>query len=716
MTQTPTAHTPAQGKARAQFTVPAQHPMVTVLGSGDSLLRVIETAFPAADIHVRGNEISAVGDPREVAMIQRVFDEMMLVLRTGQPMTEDAVERSIAMLRASENGTSDGRETPAEVLTQNILSSRGRTIRPKTLNQKRYVDAIDKHTIVFGIGPAGTGKTYLAMAKAVQALQSKQVNRIILTRPAVEAGERLGFLPGTLYEKIDPYLRPLYDALHDMLDPDSIPRLMAAGTIEVAPLAYMRGRAQPVFTNVLTPGGWRPIGDLQVGDLVIGSDGEPTPVLGVYPQGEKDVYRVTAQDGSWTLCCGEHLWTVRTRDDKRRDKPWRVLETQEMIGNLRAAHARRYELPMLTEPVCLPEREVPMDPYALGLLLGDGCLTGSTTPSFATADEELAVALESALPGVTLRHRGGPDYVLNRVKAPGDVITLENPVTGMLRALDLLGVRSHSKFVPDAYLQNSAEVRLAVLQGLLDSDGGPVTQQDRTCRIQFTTTSILLRDDVISLVRSLGGVAYTRCRPAEGRQPGLARGRAVHHRRDAHLVDIRLPEGVEPFRLARKRDTYLAAGGGGRPMRFIDSIEPAGQEETVCIQVAAEDSLYVTTDYLLTHNTLNDAFIILDEAQNTSPEQMKMFLTRLGFDSKIVITGDVTQVDLPSGTKSGLRQVQDILDGVEDVHFSRLTSQDVVRHKLVGRIVDAYEKYDDQHGTENGTHKGGRGKSGPKGK
>ncbi|RZD93362.1 phosphate starvation-inducible protein PhoH [Streptomyces albidoflavus] len=311
--------------------------MVTVLGSGDALLRVIEKAFPAADIHVRGNEISATGDPEEVALVQRLFDEMMLVLRTGQPMTEDAVERSIAMLRASEEGTGP-EETPAEVLTQNILSSRGRTIRPKTLNQKRYVDAIDKHTVIFGIGPAGTGKTYLAMAKAVQALQSKQVNRIILTRPAVEAGERLGFLPGTLYEKIDPYLRPLYDALHDMLDPDSIPRLMAAGTIEVAPLAYMRGR------------------------------------------------------------------------------------------------------------------------------------------------------------------------------------------------------------------------------------------------------------------------------------------------------------------------------------------------------------------------TLNDAFIILDEAQNTNPEQMKMFLTRLGFESKIVITGDVTQVDLPSGTKSGLRQVQDILEGVDDVHFSRLTSEDVVRHKLVGRIVEAYEKYDNRDG------------------
>ena len=333
MTQTPT-----QPQARAQFRIPAAHPMVMLLGSGDSLLRVIETAFPAVDIHVRGNEISAVGDATEVALIQRLFDEMVLVLRTGLPMTEDAVERSIAMLRASENGDGDGSETPADVLTQNILSSRGRTIRPKTLNQKRYVDAIDKHTIVFGIGPAGTGKTYLAMAKAVQALQSKQVSRIILTRPAVEAGERLGFLPGTLFDKIDPYLRPLYDALHDMLDPDSIPKLMASGTIEVAPLAYMRGR------------------------------------------------------------------------------------------------------------------------------------------------------------------------------------------------------------------------------------------------------------------------------------------------------------------------------------------------------------------------TLNDAFIILDEAQNTNPEQMKMFLTRLGFDSKIVITGDITQVDLPGGTKSGLRQVRDILDGVQDVHFSMLTSQDVVRHKLVGRIVDAYELYDSRNG------------------
>ncbi|ONI76919.1 phosphate starvation-inducible protein PhoH [Actinosynnema sp. ALI-1.44] len=671
--------------AQSRFSVP-DAALLSLLGSRDENLRIVEELL-AADVHVRGNEVTLSGSPADVAFGERVFAELSTLAGSGQPLTADAVRRSIGMLSA---GTA---ESPAEVLSLDILSRRGRTIRPKTLNQKHYVDAIDKHTVVFGIGPAGTGKTYLAMAKAVQALQAKQVNRIILTRPAVEAGERLGYLPGTLYEKIDPYLRPLYDALHDMVDPESIPRLTQAGTIEVAPLAYMRGRAQPVSTKVLTPDGFRPIGELSVGDLVIGSNGEPTPVLGVYPQGEKDIYRVTAQDGASALCCGEHLWTVRTASDRRRNKPWRVLQTKEMIGRLRAAHARRYELPVLSAPVCHPERTVPMDPYALGLLLGDGCLTGATTPSFSTGDPELVEALEFALPGVAVRWKSGPDYILNRVREPGDVITLENPVTGALRSLNLLGMKSHSKFIPDVYLQNTTEVRLAILQGLLDSDGGPVTQLDRTCRIQYTTTSPALKDGVIGLVRSLGGVAYTRVRPAKGRKPGRANGRDVAYRHDAHIVDLRLPSGIEPFRLARKREKYHAAGGGGRPMRHIDSIEPAGRAEAVCIQVAAADSLYVTEDYLLTHNTLNDAFIILDEAQNTTPEQMKMFLTRLGFSSKIVVTGDVTQVDLPGGQRSGLKVVRDILDGVDDVHFSTLTSADVVRHKLVADIVDAYERW-----------------------
>jgi phosphate starvation-inducible protein PhoH and related proteins len=531
----------------------------------------------------------------------------------------------------------------------------------------------------------------LAMAKAVNALQKKQVNRIILTRPAVEAGERLGFLPGTLYEKIDPYLRPLYDALHDMMDPELIPKLMSAGVIEVAPLAFMRGRAQPLFTRVLTPTGFRPIGDLQIGDLVTGSDGRPTEVLGVYPQGFKEIYRIHTQDGSSTLASGDHLWSVQTPDDRRRGKPARVLETKEMIGNLRAAHQHRYELPLLSSPVEFDVRPVPLDPYALGLLLGDGCITCSTTPSFATNDPELAEALGRLIPGIEVRRKSEVDYVLNRVTRPGEVITIANPVTAHMRQLGLAGTRSDTKVIPEDYLFNSPDVRLAVLQGLLDSDGGPVTQQGRTCRIQFGTASDRLRDDVVFLVQSLGGVVYQRTRKAEGRKPGLARGREVHHRFDAHILDIRLPEGVAPFRLARKVAKYDATGGG-RPMRFIDRIEPAGTEEAVCIQVAAEDSLYVTEDFLLTHNTLNDAFIILDEAQNTTGEQMKMFLTRLGFGSKVVVTGDITQVDLPGGATSGLRAVMQILDGIDDIHFAELTSADVVRHRLVSEIVDAYEK------------------------
>ena len=209
--------------------------VVGLLGSADENLRSLERIL-AADIHVRGNAVTLSGEPADVALAERVLSELVAIVAGGQPLTPEVVRHSVAMLVGT------GNESPAEVLTLDILARRGKTIRPKTLNQKRYVDAIDVHTIVFGIGPAGTGKTYLAMAKAVKALQAKQVTRIILTRPAVEAGERLGFLPGTLSEKIDPYLRPLYDALHDMMDAELIPKLMASGVIEVAPLAYMRGR------------------------------------------------------------------------------------------------------------------------------------------------------------------------------------------------------------------------------------------------------------------------------------------------------------------------------------------------------------------------------------------------------------------------------------------------------------------------------------------
>jgi phosphate starvation-inducible protein PhoH and related proteins len=685
--QQPTQVKESTTQIKVNVQVPGSHSMVSLLGARDELLKLIEAAFEST-VFVRGNEITITGERKDAERVARLFQELISLLDRGSPLTAETVGRSIDMVQDGSG------ERPSKVFGDAVITVRGgRSITPKTTGQKRYVDAIRDNTVIFGIGPAGTGKTYLAMAVAVQALLTKRTNRLILTRPAVEAGEKLGFLPGTLSEKIDPYLRPLYDALYEMMDAEQIARYMERGTIEVAPLGYMRGRAQPYEREVLTPWGFRPIGSLQVGDLVIGSNGLPIPVLGVYPQGRKEVFRVTAQDGASTLCCGEHLWAVATRHDRWRGKPRRVLETREMIGQLKAAHYHRFELPLVA-PVEFEPREVPMDPYALGLLLGDGCITISTTPSFTTADPELAVALEGALDGIEVQRKSGVDYVLRHTAGHHGGVIVSDPVTVVLRELGLAGTRSNTKFVPRDYLLNSSEVRLAVLQGLLDTDGGPVTQDARTCRIQYTTSSERLRGDVLFLVRSLGGVAYWRTRPAAGRTPGRALGRDVHHRNDAYILDIRLPEGIEPFRLARNRDLYRQSGGG-RPMRFVHSIEPAGEQDTLCIQVAAEDSLYVTDDFLVTHNTLNDAFIVLDEAQNTTPEQMKMFLTRLGFNSKAVVTGDVTQIDLPNGQHSGLNVVREILTGIDQLAFMYLSSRDVVRHRIVQDIVEAYRRYDE---------------------
>ena len=207
-----------------------------IFGPQDALLRELEAQFSGLSVQARGGVITLQGSESQCESAKRIIEQLTELAANGFRLSSDEIRRSASMVAANQSAR------PADILSQSILSSKGKSIRPKTAGQKAYVDAIDNHTIVFGIGPAGTGKTYLAMAKAVQALQRKEVSRIILTRPAVEAGERLGFLPGTLNDKIDPYLRPLFDALHEMLDPETIPKLMTTGTIEVAPLAYMRGR------------------------------------------------------------------------------------------------------------------------------------------------------------------------------------------------------------------------------------------------------------------------------------------------------------------------------------------------------------------------------------------------------------------------------------------------------------------------------------------
>jgi phosphate starvation-inducible protein PhoH and related proteins len=218
---------------KVKISVPGNHLMVGLLGANDELLRIVETAFPDTVVHARGNEINVEGAHAE--QVGKLFEELIVLLQQGHVLEPSAVLRSIEMVKADER--------PTEVLTAEVLrSARGRAVRPKTSGQKRYVDAIRNNVITFGVGPAGTGKSWLAVAMAVQALQSKKVDRIILTRPAVEAGERLGFLPGDLMAKVDPYLRPLYDALYDMVEPEGAQRLLERGTVEVAPLAFMRGR------------------------------------------------------------------------------------------------------------------------------------------------------------------------------------------------------------------------------------------------------------------------------------------------------------------------------------------------------------------------------------------------------------------------------------------------------------------------------------------
>lgn len=233
--KTPAGSTPEPGAERITRSIPINGiAMVRLLGPQDRLLTRLEREYPYVDVHVRGNEVTLTGAPSEVAAIHALMAELIVLVERGHNLEPEDITESV---RISENGHS-----VSDLLGETILQTRGKIVRPKTQGQHEYVQAIDENTIVFGIGPAGTGKTYLAMAKAVQALMRKEVTRIILTRPAVEAGERLGFLPGTLTDKIDPYLRPLYDALNDFMDPELVPKLLAAGTVEVAPLAYMRGR------------------------------------------------------------------------------------------------------------------------------------------------------------------------------------------------------------------------------------------------------------------------------------------------------------------------------------------------------------------------------------------------------------------------------------------------------------------------------------------
>ena len=282
----------AGATTQVKILVPGDQSMVALLGQRDVFLKIIESAFDCR-ILVRGNEITVSGRQEEAEQVARIFEELLALLEKGHDLTDSSVDQTIALVKGDDAQPGDADIRPSEVLGDRLLTARGKGIAPRTLGQKRFVDAIRSNTVTFVIGPAGTGKTYLAVATAVKALQEHQVSRLILTRPAVEAGERLGYpARRPLREGRPVHAAALRRALRDDRRRDAA-ELMERGTVEVAPLAFMRGRAQPVDRQVLTPWGWRRIGDLEVGDLVVGSDGQPTPVLGVFPQGRREVFRVT---------------------------------------------------------------------------------------------------------------------------------------------------------------------------------------------------------------------------------------------------------------------------------------------------------------------------------------------------------------------------------------------------------------------------------------
>lgn len=353
------------------------------------------------------------------------------------------------------------------------------------------------------------------------------------------------------------------------------------------------GKAQPVDEPVLTPDGWRPIGELQVGDRVIGADGLPAMVKGVFPQGVRPVFRVTFDDGAWTRCDPEHLWTVATDTDLSTDVPWRTMTTAQLVfrGLTSPEGRRRWRVPVMAAAAG-DDLALPVPAYTLGVLLGDGCLRRRESVTFTTADLSIAANVAVELP--ELRIVRVKDDRVPTFRISSGIGCTPNPVTAGLRLLGLMGKGSLEKEIPEPYLRATLRDRLRLLQGIMDTDG----TQGRT-GTTFTTISPRLAEGVAELVRSLGGVVRTSSRIPTYSHLGERRQGQL-----AYTLRFRLPAGVEPFSIARKRVRWQANPTRLAPTRKIRVIEPDGEAEQVCIMVDAPDSLYVTRSHIVTHNTV----------------------------------------------------------------------------------------------------------------
>lgn len=358
------------------------------------------------------------------------------------------------------------------------------------------------------------------------------------------------------------------------------------------------GKAQPVDEPVLTLSGWRPIGSLAVGDLVIAVDGEPTRVLGVFPQGQRDTMRVQMNDGSSTTCDADHLWTVATDLDISRGRPWRTLTTRQLIAaglNLPPRNGPRWRVPIV-DGVHHPTADLPIDPYVMGVLLGDGSFRPLGGPEFTTVDDQIAAEVKTRLPE-SMRMSAIPPgnraaryrLVIEGTAGSGG---RTNPFLRATREWGLHGVHASGKFIPREYLHADPYQRFDLLRGLMDTDGYVAASGT----IQFSSSSLRLAEGVTEIVRSLGGVTRMNSKIPTYRYLGERKFGQRHY-----TLTIALPDGIVPFLLERKvarcRGRYYV------PQRKIVSIEPAGRSECVCIRVEHPSQLYVTRDHIVTHNT-----------------------------------------------------------------------------------------------------------------
>lgn len=552
----------------------------------------------------------------------------------------------------------------------------------RTAGQKLAWQTLSNTPITFLLGAAGSGKTFLAMAYAINEILNKRRTSIILTRPIVEAGERLGYLPGSFGEKVNPYMTPLYDTMDLLLGKFSPRRELVNKSIVLAPLCYMRGRSQPLDAKVLTPAGYRNMGDIKVGDSVLGSDGLPTKVLGVYPQGELDVYKIEFSDGTSVECSGDHLWQTATLNEQRTKQKHSVKTTLQIKETLRNKHGQKtHRLPMAEPAHFSNSGALPIAPYVLGALLGDGNLHKTTNITLTNTDQELVARVTNILAptlelvGAESRKQFAPQYrIVGRRRG-------HNPLRGVLTQLGLRGKTAKEKFIPQQYLHAAIQDRIELLRGLMDTDGSVFAHRSGNSRVQYYSTSQRLAEDVRFLVHSLGGTASVRTRNYSSKNAHTFRGRVVAHRSAAYVVDIVLRD-INPFHVARKANRWKP----GKPQRLICGVEFVGKKPCQCIRVDAQDHLYLTEHCIVTHNTFNDAICIFDEAQNASYQQLKLFLSRFGQNTQVVVTGDPQQSDLPYSPAPLVEVVNKLRDvkGIETIQFS---NDDVVRHPIVAAVL-----------------------------